>query len=603
MGDTDLVTDSFDDADAADADPADTRRRPRRRRRWVLVVLALVVGWIAALTVTLVQAAGHASTGRDLLVELGTVDPLTADLAGVHDDVVVAETELRAADRLLGRPVVAPLSVLPVLGRQLEAGNRQVDASLELTAALRPLLTEILAVQETGAAQLDRIEFLGTLDGHLARLESTMAGVDFGPEEHLFDGLADSRADGVTALAELEVLVGQARVGVIGLRSVLLDGTYLMLIGSPAEMQAAGGMPLSVGRLDTSDGNFVLREVTASEFLLPGESTPVVDPDIAEHWSFLRPGNDFRKLPLTPRFEDYVGPQALTMWQSMTGEQLDGVFAIDPLVLEAVLGVVGDIEVDGVRFGADNVVDYLLSEQYEAFSDADDDEREERRDRLAGIAGQTFEALGSRPWDPVALLGELVSAANGRHILAYSTVAEEQQLWRQVGVAGVVEGDEVLVGLMNLGGNKLDPYINVDVATDVVSTDDGGVELQIGMRLINRASGDLPDYIVGLWEENGALDAGGYVARLVVFGPSTTTEIEFGGDPPLEVYGRDGLLGVAATRIYVPPGSDLTLDIVIRLAPGLDTVTVLPTGRVPNVAWRWNETTFLDQEPRVMALD
>ena len=75
---------------------------------------------------------------------------------------------------------------------------------VELTAALRPLLTEILAVQETGAAQLDRIEFLGTLDGHLARLESTMAGVDFGPDEHLFDGLADSRADGVTALAELE---------------------------------------------------------------------------------------------------------------------------------------------------------------------------------------------------------------------------------------------------------------------------------------------------------------------------------------------------------------------------------------------------------------
>ena len=108
------------------------------------------------------------------------------------------------------------------------------------------------------------------------------AEVDFGPDQHLFDGLADSRADGVTALAELEVLVGQARVGVIGLRSVLADGSYLMLIGSPAEMQASGGMPLSVGRLDTSDGNFVLREVTASEFLLPGESTPVVDPDIVE---------------------------------------------------------------------------------------------------------------------------------------------------------------------------------------------------------------------------------------------------------------------------------------------------------------------------------
>lgn len=591
--------------DAPLADPIDRGEGPSgssflRRYRFRIVAVVMLI-WLALSGWTLYRAGTHAATGRDILIELGTIDPLAVDLQEVSDEVDTAESELGIADRMLGRFYLRPLDFLPVIGRQLDSGDSLVDASLELTGALRPIFDEVNEVQASGAQQLDRMEFLDTMDRLLRDLDTTIDTVDFGPDQHLLASLAESRNDGVVALSELSMLTDQALVGVAGLESLLADGEFLLIVGSPSETQAAGGMPLSVGKLVTDAGQLTLASIQASEFLFPVDNRVVLDDDINEQWGFLQPGNDFRKLPLTPRFEDYVGPQGLTMWEAATGEQLRGTFYIDPIVLEAVLRVVGDIDVDGERFGADNAVDYLLSDQYATFTDSVGDERLERRDRLAGIAGAAFEALGSRPWDPVLLLRELVSAASERHIQAYSTVEAEQTLWRQVGVAGDIEGDELMVGLMNLGGSKLDPYLNVDVVVDPVRTDEG-IELRASMRIINRADRELPEYVLGLWERNGALEAGGYVGRVVVFAPAATTRIEFEPGMDLEAYGRDGILGMASTRVYVAPGTDYNFDFTIFMEPGDDEVTVLPTARVPNVAWRWGETTFLDQQPRPMPL-
>ena len=570
-------------------------------RRIVTAVTVLVVAWLCWSIWTVYSAGTHAATGRDILIELGVVDPLAADLGEVSVQIDIAERELKIAERGMNQWQVRPLTVLPVVGRQLESGNSLVDASLELTGALRPIFDEVNAVQAGGAQELDRMAFLSSMGVLLADLQRTMEAVDFGPDHHLMSGLAESRQDGVIALEQLQELTTQAIVGVEGLQSVLTDGEYLLLIGSPAETQASAGMPLSVGTLQTVDGDLQLVSVQAAGDLFPIANSPVIDDDIQRRWGFLKPGNDLRKLLITPRFEDYVGPAGLSMWQAATGEELRGTFYLDPVVLEAVLRVVGDIEVEGERYGADNVVDYLLFDQYVAFSDADSDERLARKDRLAGIAGAAFEGLSTRPWDPVLLLRELVSAANGGHIQAYSTIEVEQRLWRQVGVAGVIDGDELMVGIMNVGGNKLDPYLNVDVVVEPVLVDDV-VELRVSMRIINRGSAELPGYVIGLWDRNGSPDPGGYSGRVVVFAPAATTSIEFEPGMDLDSYGRDGPLALASTRVYVAPGTDLNFDFTIQMTPGASSVTVLPSARIPNTNWRWGDTTFQDREPRVMPL-
>ncbi|MEZ5228701.1 MAG: DUF4012 domain-containing protein, partial [Acidimicrobiales bacterium] len=397
-------------------------------------------------------------------------------------------------------------------------------------------------VQAGGAQELDRMQFLDTMGVLLAELRSTMDTIDFGPDHHLLASLADSRQDGVVALEELAVLADQAAVGVTGLESLLADGEFLLIVGSPSETQAASGMPLSVGTLATHDGDLQLLTINASENLFPISGSQVIDPDIAARWGFLKPGNDFRKLPLTPRFEDYVGPEALTMWEASAGEQLRGTFYIDPIALEAVLRVVGDIEVEGERFGADNVVDYLLSDQYSTFSDADDDERLERQDRPrpASLVRRSRRsgpdhgirccccASWCRPQTPATSRPTARWPQNRRCGVRWA--------WPVRSTATRCSS-----GSVDLGGNKLDPYLNVDVVVDPVRTDEG-IELRASMRIINRATPDLPEYVLGLWERNGGEQAGGYIGQVVVAAPAATTRIEFPADMPFEAYGRDGPL-------------------------------------------------------------
>ncbi len=598
---SDATTPGEPPSESSDVGDRATGAAPSKLRRRLFAGAVLVfLAWLGSASWTIYQAGSHAATGRDILIELGVIDPLTADLQEISDQIDIAERELRIADEGMRRIHVRPLSVLPVIGRQLESGEALVDASLELTGALRPIFDEVNAVQAGGAQELDRMDFLASMGLLLTELEKTMASIDFGPDHHLMASLAESRQDGVVALDQLRVLTTQAIVAVDGLESLLTNGEFLLLIGSPAETQAAGGMPLSVGTLTTQDGDLQLQSVQAAGDLFPIERSPVIDDDIRELWGFLQPGNDLRKLPITPRFEDYVGPAGLSMWKAATQEDLRGTFYLDPIVLEAVLRVVGDIEVEGERYGADNVVDYLLYDQYEAFSDADDEERLARKDRLAGIAGAAFDGLSNRPWDPVLLLRELIGAAKAGHIQAFSTVEAEQRLWRQVGVAGEIDGDELMVGIMNLGGNKLDPYLNVDVVVDPVATD-VGIELRVSMRIINRASADLPGYVVGLWERNGSLEPGGYSGRVVVFAPSSTTAIEFEPGMDLDAYGRDGPLAVAASRVYVAPGTHVNFEFTIFMEPsGAREVTVLPSTRIPATNWGWGDVTFQDVESRSM---
>ena len=64
----------------------------------------------------------------------------------------------------------------------------------------------------------------------------------------------------------------------------------------------------------------------------------------------------------------------------------------------------------------------------------------------------------------------------------------------------------------------------------------------------------------------------------------------------------DRLPRMAAVEVYVPPGTDLNFDFTVFMTEGASEVTVLPSARVPNVAWRWGDTTFQDEQPRPMPL-
>ncbi|MEZ5341335.1 MAG: hypothetical protein R2706_07770 [Acidimicrobiales bacterium] len=67
----------------------------------------------------------------------------------------------------------------------------------------------------------------------------------------------------------------------------------------------------------------------------------VIDQDVQDRWGLLEPTNDYRKLTHTARFAEHTGPQAIACGIASRLVSVDGVVAIDPLVLGALLEVTG----------------------------------------------------------------------------------------------------------------------------------------------------------------------------------------------------------------------------------------------------------------------
>ncbi|MFT7600245.1 MAG: hypothetical protein ACI8TP_003186 [Acidimicrobiales bacterium] len=588
------------------------KETPKKKRRVLVGLVASVFLWLALCAYTLWQARGAALDGQAVLAELADVDPTIADLGAVQVDLEKAEASLGDANDSLGRWYLEPMRLLPVVGRQLSA-TRALAGTAE-TVVVDTKTVVAAADRVVGARNADRVPALLSLEVALEALVETLDEADLGPDRALVQPLADARFSAETQLAELRQRGGDGLIVVRGLRVFSDQGRYLLIGANVNEMQAGSGMPLTLGTVEANNSEFSVSSFTTVSDVNLGRGVAPLDEDVADLWGFLVPGNDFRKLALTPRYRDYSGPMALAMYRQLAGDNLSGVLTIDPVALQALLVVVGPIEVDGEVFDESNVLEYILSGQYDKFEDEDlvkdsDDLialGAQRQDVLSMVAAQAFAGFAGGDWDPFELIEALRPVAEGRHLLAYSTDPDIQALWEFVGVAGVMEGDEIGVTMLNLGANKLDPYLDLAVvaATGPAAAESAAagaetvVELEITVSN-NAPASELNQYVLGPWDELGFADAGGYTGRLMVILPGSSSAADFvRPTQPLEVFGRDGPIGVMVTRVSLDAGESRTFKVEVAISGQLDSLTVLPSARVPSVGWQWNGTSFDDSSPR-----
>ena len=130
----------------------------------------------------------------------------------------------------------------------------------------------------------------------------------------------------------------------------LLQGprNYLLLAANNSEMRVGSGAFLSVGVLSTADGSLHLGPVRSIiDFNLPDDRVPLTG-DLADRWGWLEPNREWRNLASSPRF-DANAELATQMWKASTGQDVDGVMAIDIDALRAMLAATGPVVVDGTR--------------------------------------------------------------------------------------------------------------------------------------------------------------------------------------------------------------------------------------------------------------
>ncbi len=549
--------------------------------------------WVAAVGLTLRDAAADARLARSLLGPLADTSELDdLDIGAMLADTRTADRAIHEAEARLGSPVLLPLRILPVIGRQLASASTLASTSARTTESLVPMLTR-MEDATNNARDLDRVGFLVDLEADLAAVEASVVGADLGPTNGLVTTLVDARNEVAIQYAKAEERVVSLRTAVAGFRSFLDGSTYLLLGANNAEMRLGGGMVLSAGEIQTVGGDFVLPGLTPTEALFPIPANPIVDESVDRNWGFLNPTNDMRKLGYTARFADYSGPQGLNMWEAEFGNRPDGVLLVDPYVLAALLSVIGPVEVDGFVVDESNALQYMLVDQYAEF-DPTDDGRSERQDRLSAIATAVVSEFGQRSWDPIELLSALQPLVAGRHLLAYSENEVQQRAWSDLGVSGELTGLETGVFLLNLGASKLDPFIEIEV--DVSVTDDGDgrlVRYDVALTNTARDPGAVAPYALGSWEDIG-LEPGTYLGRLALYVPGPSSDQRFVPERKLEVFGLDGPVVVTATRVEIRSGATLRTSFVYRLPAEVGAVVIEPSARYPAEVWTWEDQTFDD---------
>ena len=349
-----------------------------------------------------------------------------------------------------------------------------------------------------------------------------------------------------------------------------------------AEMRDGSGMFLSAASLDTSDGTLKLGDIhSTGDLLLGGDGVQPFTGDMADRWGWLHPNREWRNLGVSPRF-DATAALAARMWKADTGEDVDGVLGLDVETLKAVLTGTGPIEVDGERVSADNVERLIMHDQYLGVAIADSAQAA-RKERLGHIAKAAMQALQDGDFQIGPLASALAGVTGGRHFLAWSAHPGEQRDWQAAGVAGTVGGNDLLVGISNRGGNKLDQFLNVS-STLSLAVGPTFTDVTVTIVLANHTPAGEPAYVQGTFPGSG-VQPGDYLGLVSVSMPGVATDVGIDASPEVNVYGRDGPTIQVAVQKAVRRGGRTTVVVHFRLPGVHGSLSVVASARVPAVVW------------------
>ncbi|MFJ5979016.1 DUF4012 domain-containing protein [Arthrobacter sp. KFRI-F3372] len=373
-------------------------------------------------------------------------------------------------------------------------------------------------------------------------------------------GALDSAADAAR--------VAPALLGADGARN------YLLMVQNNAEVRASGGIPGALAVL-TLDGGKMSLGAQGSAGTIGVVSPPLaLDQEQRQIYSS-RLGKYMQDVNLTPDFPT-AAANAREMWQRTTGQGLDGVISIDPVVLSYVLESTGPVQIDtsaqgvpGVaglprELNGHNVVSTLLSDVYAKI------EQPTLQDAYFAVAArEIFSNLSAQRNQGQSLISALTKGVDEGRVLLWSAQADEQSVIAKYSLSGSVTGPSVSPAQFGVyfndgTGAKMDYYVKRTVQLIKECPKDGYEETTIRITSTNTAPADaatsLPAYVTG----NGVFGVppGSVQTNIVAYGPvqaQVETAKMDGQKTEFAPYFHDTRpVGVLAIRLA--PGESKTVD-------------------------------------------
>jgi hypothetical protein len=446
----------------------------------------------------------------------------------------------------------------------------------------------------------DRITALRRLAWLGQATYAALAKIDTGPSAALIGPVASKHNDFIRQLTQAETKLEHAATVATAVAGILQGPErYLILMGNNAEMRAGSGAFLEAGVLSTTNGELQLSDLMPTAEIPAAPGAVPVSGDLETNWGWLLPGVDFRNLGLTPQF-DVNGPLAARMWQSVTGQTVDGVMAVDVDTLQQFLQVTGPVTLsDGTTLNASDVVQYLTHDQYVGLSDQQSSQV--REDRLGALASAALSALNTESLDLKNLATAMTTATAGRHLLMWSATPSVEDAWQAGGVAGRLSADSAMVAVVNRGGNKLDQYLSVGTALQISPAGSGrgaagDRQGTLTVTLHNSTPAGQSQFIAGPYP--GAGDVyGEYLGLLAVNLPPEASHLGIRGVATLDALGAEGPDWLLATPVDVKSGASEQIVVTFRLPAGPGSMTIVPSARLTPVPWDYRGTVHNDAAP------
>jgi hypothetical protein len=357
---------------------------------------------------------------------------------------------------------------------------------------------------------------------------------------------------------------------------------YVVLFGNPAEAREMGGFVASIGVLSADGGRLDFESLPE-----PGQLEAALDgvdltAEVPAGYANARPATFVRNWTDSPDIQT-VATVAAELFPAMGLGPVDGVLYADPYVLAALLELTGPVTIadTGQQLTADNVVDFMLRDQYQS---PDFRPGGERKERLGDAGEVAFDRLlrGGLP-RPRRMANVLSPLVQGRRLLFTTTDPATHDLLERVGLRPEVaqgDSDTVLVANAMRRPGKLDAYLERDIRYEGSVTDDGQLEATITVRLTNSAPRrGLADYQLTVPGPGEDIDPTSNVTNVDVFTAFPATEITVDG----EVAGVNRTPGYGLEQHAVPltlPAQQ-TLELVLKVAGSVDP-TACSFAFVPN---------------------
>ncbi|MDP9989349.1 hypothetical protein J2S98_004539 [Arthrobacter oryzae] len=350
---------------------------------------------------------------------------------------------------------------------------------------------------------------------------------------------------------------------------------YLLMIQNNAEARASGGIAGALAVMTLDHGKLSLGAQSSAGDVGIMSPNLTVDPQQQQIYSS-RLGKYMQDVNLTPDFPT-AAATAQTMWAKKTGQQVDGVISIDPMVLSYILQATGPVTVTGTELAAvkaaglpseltgSNVVPTLLSEVYSKIPSP------KLQDAyFAAVAKEVFAALSSGKGEAKGLISGLTRGTEEGRVLVWSARSSEQSVISKYPMSGAISGPSVSPAQFGVyfndgTGAKMDYYIKRTVQLIKECPTEGYEQTRVRITSTNTAPADaaisLPRYVTG----GGifGVTPGTVQTNIVAYGPAQanveSAAIDGQKTPFAPYLHANRPVGVVAQQLA--PGESKTVDI------------------------------------------